>query len=63
MISDSCHAGELGERFMSSVRRLYEAAGMNVIELKNTILYAVVLPTTYVVTTINQVLGKEPKEK
>ena len=35
VISDSCHAGELGERFMSSVRGLYEAAGRNVIELKN----------------------------
>jgi Fe-S oxidoreductase len=35
VISDSCHAGELGERFMSSVRGLYEAAGMNVVELKN----------------------------
>jgi Fe-S oxidoreductase len=35
VISDSCHAGELGERFMSSVRGLYEAVGMNVVELKN----------------------------
>jgi Fe-S oxidoreductase len=35
VISDSCHAGELGERFTSSVRGLYEAAGMNVVELKN----------------------------
>ncbi len=35
VISDSCHAGELGERFINSVRGLYEAAGMNVIELKN----------------------------
>jgi Fe-S oxidoreductase len=35
VISDSCHAGELGERFLNSVRGLYEAAGMNVVELKN----------------------------
>jgi Fe-S oxidoreductase len=35
VISDSCHAGEQGERLFSSVRGLYEAAGMNVIELKN----------------------------
>jgi Fe-S oxidoreductase len=35
VLSDSCHAGELGEDFMRSVRGLYEAAGMNVIELKN----------------------------
>jgi Fe-S oxidoreductase len=35
VISDSCHAGELGERFASAVRGLCEAAGMNVIELKN----------------------------
>lgn len=35
VISDSCHAGELGERFMSSVLELYKAAGMNVVELKN----------------------------
>ena len=35
VVSDSCHAGELGDRFMSSVRGLYEAAGMNVVELKN----------------------------
>ncbi len=28
VLSDSCHAGELGEHFMSSVRGLYEAAGM-----------------------------------
>ena len=35
VISDSCHAGELGEHFMNSVRGLYEAAGMNVVELKN----------------------------
>lgn len=35
VMSDSCHAGELGEYFMNSVRGLYEAAGMNVIELKN----------------------------
>jgi Fe-S oxidoreductase len=35
VISDSCHAGELGERFISSVRGLYEAAGANVVELKN----------------------------
>ena len=35
VISDSCHAGELGEDFMNSVRGLYKAAGMNVIELKN----------------------------
>jgi Fe-S oxidoreductase len=35
VLSDSCHAGELGERFLSSVRGLYEAAGMNVVELKN----------------------------
>ncbi|MBN2039885.1 MAG: (Fe-S)-binding protein [Spirochaetes bacterium] len=35
VISDSCHAGELGDNFMNSVRGLYEAAGMNVVELKN----------------------------
>lgn len=35
VISDSCHAGELGEHFMRSVRGLYEATGRNVIELKN----------------------------
>jgi Fe-S oxidoreductase len=35
VISDSCHAGELGERFTSAVRGLYEAAGRNVIELRN----------------------------
>ncbi len=35
VLSDSCHAGELGERFMSSVRGLYEAAGRTVVELKN----------------------------
>jgi Fe-S oxidoreductase len=35
VISDSCHAGALGERFMDSVRGLYEAAGRNVVELKN----------------------------
>lgn len=35
LISDSCHAGELGEHFMNSVRGLYEAAGVNVVELKN----------------------------
>ena len=35
VLSDSCHAGELGEHFMSSVRGLYEAAGMHVVELKN----------------------------
>ncbi|MGD9161802.1 MAG: (Fe-S)-binding protein [Desulfobacteraceae bacterium] len=35
ILSDSCHAGELGEGFMNSVRGLYEAAGMNVVELKN----------------------------
>lgn len=35
VISDSCHAGELGEGFMDSVRGLYKAAGMNVVELKN----------------------------
>ncbi len=35
VISDSCHAGELGEHFMNTVRRLYEAAGMHVVELKN----------------------------
>ncbi len=35
VLSDSCHAAELGDRFMSSVRGLYEAAGRNVVELKN----------------------------
>ena len=35
VLSDSCHAGELGEGFMSAVRGLYEAAGMHVVELKN----------------------------
>jgi len=35
VISDSCHAGELGEHFMNSVRRLYEAIGANVVELEN----------------------------
>ena len=35
VLSDSCHAGELGEGFMNTVRGLYEAAGMNVVELKN----------------------------
>ena len=35
VVSDSCHAGELGEHFMDSIRGLYEAAGMNVVELKN----------------------------
>jgi Fe-S oxidoreductase len=35
VISDSCHAGQLGERFLSSVRGLYEAAGLNVVELSN----------------------------
>lgn len=35
VISDSCHAGGLGEGFMSSIRGLYEAAGMNVVELEN----------------------------
>jgi Fe-S oxidoreductase len=35
VISDSCHAGELGEHFMNSVRGLYEATGVNVVELKN----------------------------
>ena len=35
VISDSCHAGEQGDRVMNSVRGLYEAIGMNVIELKN----------------------------
>ena len=35
VISDSCHAGEQGDRVISSVRGLYEAIGMNVVELKN----------------------------
>jgi Fe-S oxidoreductase len=35
VISDSCHAGELGGRFINAVRGLCEAAGMNVVELKN----------------------------
>ncbi len=35
VISDSCHAGELGDHFMDSLRGLYKAAGMNVVELKN----------------------------
>jgi Fe-S oxidoreductase len=35
VLSDSCHAGELGEGFMSSIRGLYEAAGVNVVELGN----------------------------
>ena len=35
VISDSCHAGELGEHFTSAVRGLYGAAGINVIELRN----------------------------
>ncbi len=35
VLSDSCHAGELGEGFMNAVRGLYEAAGMHVVELKN----------------------------
>lgn len=35
VLSDSCHAGGLGDDFMNSVRGLYEAAGMKVVELKN----------------------------
>jgi Fe-S oxidoreductase len=35
LLSDSCHAGELGDGFMNAVRGLYEAAGMRVVELKN----------------------------
>ena len=35
VLSDSCHAGELGEGFMNSVRGLYEAAGRNVVDLRN----------------------------
>ena len=35
VISDSCHAGELGESFATAVRGLYEATGMNVVELRN----------------------------
>lgn len=35
VISDSCHAGGLGEHFMNVVRELYEAAGRNVVELEN----------------------------
>jgi Fe-S oxidoreductase len=35
VLSDSCHAGALGEGFMNSVRGLYESAGRNVVELKN----------------------------
>jgi Fe-S oxidoreductase len=35
VISDSCHAGELGEHYMNSIRGLYEAIGVNVLELKN----------------------------
>jgi Fe-S oxidoreductase len=34
-LSDSCHAGELGDGFMNAVRGLYEASGMRVVELKN----------------------------
>jgi Fe-S oxidoreductase len=35
VISDSCHAGELGEHFLDAVRGLYKATGLNVIELEN----------------------------
>jgi Fe-S oxidoreductase len=35
VLSDSCHAGELGEGFMNTVRGLYKAAGRDVVELKN----------------------------
>ena len=35
VISDSCYASELGDRFIDSVRELHEAAGMNVVELEN----------------------------
>ena len=35
VVSDSCYASELGDRFIDSVRGLYEAAGMTVVELEN----------------------------
>jgi Fe-S oxidoreductase len=35
VMSDSCHAGELGAPFLDTVRGLYKAAGLNVVELEN----------------------------
>ena len=35
VVSDSCYASELGDRFIDSVRGLYEATGMTVVELEN----------------------------
>ena len=34
-ITDSCYSSELGDRFYEAIRGLHEAAGMEVVELKN----------------------------